>query len=1051
MKKELRNIYENTTKNIINEPNKVSITFIRGAKVEIVGDNNKKYYVQFIDNDNGEIIHNGYIKNNQWIQASREWFTNWKILIFNNDIDGEIEIEYEFNLENKKVYISFESSSLGDSLAWIPYVEEFRKKHKCNLIVSTFNNILYENEYPGIIFIRPGVEVTGIHAQYGVGIFDDGYSNLNLNKVDIRTHSLQQVATEILGLDYTEIKPDITIPFHSVVMEYYLKIKDSTDVKYYQTTNGRFDNFSYLMTLLSHKDKKINILETGCSRAIDNNALYDGAFTLLFSDFIKQNKHGGNLITIDNDKSNLESCKILTKSNKNNIDYIFGDSIKTLKNMSNKKINNIDLFYLDSYDLDLNDDTKSAKHHLREVEAIIDRINDDVIIVVDDNWNSGTVMNGQIIEKDTGKGTYIKQFLLERNWKLINDTSGSHVQQFIFKKEKPKYVCIAEHSTAKCKYWNNETGWQDTVNYLNDIGYKVIIVSKEKSELKNVFQYDNANDLQNTIQILKNSDMFIGVSSGLAWLSWAVGIPVIMISGFTKSWNEFKCNRIINENVCNGCHHDYTFDRGDWNWCPTNKDFECTKEIKSETVINEIKIILNKKIEHANITEQRKWGTKEIWKDDGHEWSSNFGSTLNLWNTYIHPIVKKYLYGNVLEIAPGMGRITEYLLKYTDVLDIVDLNSLCIDTCKEKFKNNNNINFYVNDGLNLNMLNDGKYNFIFSWDSFVHMHRDIIDSYLSEIYKKLIPGGISIIHHANIKNGNEESFKNIAGRSNINKFMFFELLEKHGFEVISQEKFNNGTDPYANNVEIIDVITTFKKPESNVYKFHTTDNEYSNLQIESIGFEWHNSKFKSHHGMFNEIFNDKDYEFDKCKIEKDDIVVDIGANIGVFERYAQLKGARWIYCFEPEDENYKCLLKNKNNSTTLSYNCIVSDIDGEASLYLDETSGGHSIINNNINDTKIDKTIIKKSKTLNTIIKEECLEKIDFLKIDAEGAELKIINGISDVNLNKINKISLEWHDMIFDFDESIKEKFAERLRNIGFNSHIHIVSSHLTLMYFWK
>ena len=50
--------------------------------------------------------------------------------------------------------------------------------------------------------------------------------------------------------------------------------------------------------------------------------------------------------------------------------------------------------------------------------------------------------------------------------------------------------------------------------------------------------------------------------------------------------------KIINKNVCNSCFNNFKLDAGDWNWCPQNKgttrQFECTKTISSEYVIQEL-------------------------------------------------------------------------------------------------------------------------------------------------------------------------------------------------------------------------------------------------------------------------------------------------------------------------------------------------------------------------------------------------------------------------------------------------------------------------------
>ena len=94
---------------------------------------------------------------------------------------------------------------------------------------------------------------------------------------------------------------------------------------------------------------------------------------------------------------------------------------------------------------------------------------------------------------------------------------------------------------------------------------------------------------------LAGAKFFIGLSSGLSWLAWAVDMPIVMISGFTKAYNEFYTpHRIINENVCNGCWNDVSvkFDRSDWLWCPYNKNFECSTQISVDRVLSEVKKLI---------------------------------------------------------------------------------------------------------------------------------------------------------------------------------------------------------------------------------------------------------------------------------------------------------------------------------------------------------------------------------------------------------------------------------------------------------------------------
>lgn len=161
---------------------------------------------------------------------------------------------------------------------------------------------------------------------------------------------------------------------------------------------------------------------------------------------------------------------------------------------------------------------------------------------------------------------------------------------------KEKYVVIAEHSTANAKHWHYKNGWQTIVNYLQSKGLKVMVISKQPTTLKGVVNECGDRSLEYRINQIHHSEFMISIGSGLSWLAWATGKKVVMISGFSKPYCEFHedCIRVINESVCNGCFNDvrFTFDRGDWNWCPVNKNttkmFECTKMITPQMVIDSI-------------------------------------------------------------------------------------------------------------------------------------------------------------------------------------------------------------------------------------------------------------------------------------------------------------------------------------------------------------------------------------------------------------------------------------------------------------------------------
>ena len=162
-----------------------------------------------------------------------------------------------------------------------------------------------------------------------------------------------------------------------------------------------------------------------------------------------------------------------------------------------------------------------------------------------------------------------------------------------------KYITICTESTAQLKYWNNPTGWQELVDYLIGLGYDVVNVSKNTTGLNGVKDIKDTS-IENTMNVIHHSEFFIGLSSGLSWLSWAINKHVVMISNFTNDDHEFttNCTRISNHNVCNGCWNNpkFKFDKGDWNWCPEHKDtprhFECHKSITSKMVIDKIQHLL---------------------------------------------------------------------------------------------------------------------------------------------------------------------------------------------------------------------------------------------------------------------------------------------------------------------------------------------------------------------------------------------------------------------------------------------------------------------------
>jgi autotransporter strand-loop-strand O-heptosyltransferase len=162
------------------------------------------------------------------------------------------------------------------------------------------------------------------------------------------------------------------------------------------------------------------------------------------------------------------------------------------------------------------------------------------------------------------------------------------------------YVCIAVQSSSRAKYWNNPHGWRETVEFLKAHGYRVICIDQKPihgagmvwTEIPHGAE-DQTGDqpLVERARLLRHAAAFVGLSSGLSWLAWAAGCPVVMISGFTHPSNEFVTPyRVINYHACNSCWNDprHCFDHKDFLWCPRHanapRQFECTRLITAHQV-----------------------------------------------------------------------------------------------------------------------------------------------------------------------------------------------------------------------------------------------------------------------------------------------------------------------------------------------------------------------------------------------------------------------------------------------------------------------------------
>jgi SAM-dependent methyltransferase len=146
-----------------------------------------------------------------------------------------------------------------------------------------------------------------------------------------------------------------------------------------------------------------------------------------------------------------------------------------------------------------------------------------------------------------------------------------------------------------------------------------------------------------------------------------------------------------------------------------------------------------------------RWDREFEWKEGGDEWSSHWGTARAQWHWAILPRIFEFLpASNILEIAPGHGRWTQFLLSHCSGFQGFDLSPTCIEACRKRFSACGFADFQVGDGKSLDAAKSGTVDFVFSFDSLVHAEIDVISCYLQELKRVLTVDGVAFIHHSNL-------------------------------------------------------------------------------------------------------------------------------------------------------------------------------------------------------------------------------------------------------------------------------------------------------------
>ena len=185
------------------------------------------------------------------------------------------------------------------------------------------------------------------------------------------------------------------------------------------------------------------------------------------------------------------------------------------------------------------------------------------------------------------------------------------------------------------------------------------------------------------------------------------------------------------------------------------------------------------------------WGDSYDWSDCGEEWSAFFGDSETQWYGTLYPRLHNFLdcshTKSVLEIAPGFGRWTRFLLDKCDNYTGIDLSEKCIAHCKNIFDKGE---FHCNDGLSLDLIPDNSIDFCFSFDSLVHAEKSVMESYIPQIINKLTKNGVAFIHHSNFYACRFKAKTNNAWRAvDVSGEIVHQLIKDNAGKLIMQENF----------------------------------------------------------------------------------------------------------------------------------------------------------------------------------------------------------------------------------------------------------------------
>ena len=173
----------------------------------------------------------------------RPGFVPWQI---QNEVDGKVDFNFEIAAFGK-VLIKFDSSALGDTLAWLPACLAFKEKHQCDVVLcvdALWRDLVTKfTDLQTISFGQFEVIKQDCSLVINIGCYDEKHSLFSKSTFDWRTVPLAQIAAKQLRVDTKEL-PKLVYRRNSDPERKYVQMQKYVCISEHATTRGKMWNNS---------------------------------------------------------------------------------------------------------------------------------------------------------------------------------------------------------------------------------------------------------------------------------------------------------------------------------------------------------------------------------------------------------------------------------------------------------------------------------------------------------------------------------------------------------------------------------------------------------------------------------------------------------------------------------------------------------------------------------------------------------------------------------------------------------------------------------------